>query len=148
MLGQATGYAISALGCIASAGGKPVLVKEIASWGEIPPAYLAKIIQSLARQGLVATQRGVGGGVTLVRPATEVSLLDVCRALGDCASEPRCMLGNATCSDDRACPAHHFWTRQRESILEFLSRTTVADVAAFEARRRWSRDPEAGKKPR
>jgi DNA-binding IscR family transcriptional regulator len=47
------------------------------------------------------------------------------------------MLGTAVCSDDRACPAHKFWTNNRSKVLDFLKNTLVADVAAFETRRRW-----------
>lgn len=137
MLSQSVGYAISALGCIASAGGKPVLVKEIAEAARIPPSYLAKIIHAMARRGLVITQRGVGGGVTLARPAIEISLYDVCVALDDSAVKPVCMLGNAECSDERACPAHKYWTAERSRNSHFLGSTTVADIAAFEARRQW-----------
>lgn len=137
MLSQAVGYAISAMGHIASAGGNPVLVKEIAEAACIPAPYLAKIVHSLAKRGLVITQRGVGGGVTLARAATEISLFDVCVALNDPVIEPTCMLGNAPCSDARACPAHKFWSLQRGKVQDFLRETSVADFAAFESRRRW-----------
>lgn len=137
MLSQGVGYAITALGYIASAGGKPVLVKDIAQAADIPPAYLAKIVHSLGKRGIVVTQRGVGGGVTLARPATEISLHDLAAALQDPVLEPRCMLGNAACSDDRGCPAHAYWSAQRQRIFDFLQKTSVADIAAFEARRRW-----------
>lgn len=137
MLSQASGYAISAMGHIAAAGGKPVLIKEIADAATIPAPYLGKIINALAKRGLVLTQRGVGGGVTLARPATETTLIDVCIALDDPIAHPTCMLGTAECSDARACPAHKFWTQHRTKVLDFLSETKVADIAAFESRRRW-----------
>lgn len=137
MLSQAVGYAAIALGYVAAAGGKPVLIKEIAEAADIPAPYLAKIIQSLARKGLVLTQRGIGGGVTLARPADAMSLYELCVALDDPAVQQRCMLGTAQCSDERACPAHRFWTQQRARQVEFLQRMTVADVAAFETKRRW-----------
>lgn len=137
MLSQGVGYAVTAMGYIASAGGKPVLVKEIAEAGQIPAAYLAKLIHSLARKGLVLTQRGVGGGVTLARPATNITLHDMCVALEDPIVLPACMLGNAECSDARSCPAHRFWTEHRGQMDEFLRSTTIADIAAFESRRRW-----------
>ncbi|MBS0195174.1 MAG: Rrf2 family transcriptional regulator [Planctomycetes bacterium] len=137
MLSQAVGYAVLALAHIAAAGGRPVLVKDMAEAATIPGPYLAKIIHLLGRRGIVATQRGVGGGVTLARPATDITLLDLCEALGDPIVEPRCMLGTAQCSDDRACPAHKFWTSHRAKTIEFLQGTCVADVAAFETRRRW-----------
>jgi Rrf2 family protein len=143
MVGQAVGYAASALGYLALAGDRPVLVREIAEACDIPAAYLAKIVNSLRRLGLVDTQRGVGGGVTLARPPAEITLIELCRAMGDPIVESRCMLGTAECSDARACPAHAFWSEHRQRAVHFLSTTTVADFAAFEARRRL--DPEAGR---
>ena len=137
MLSQATAYAASALGCIAAMGGKPVLVKVIAEACEMPAAYLAKIINQLARRKLVLTQRGVGGGVSLARRPQEISLMQLCVALEDPAIRPRCMLGNDACSNDRACPAHQFCTSHRAKLTEFLQNTTIADIAAFETRRRW-----------
>jgi Rrf2 family transcriptional regulator, iron-sulfur cluster assembly transcription factor len=137
MLTQAVGYASVALGHVAAAGGKPVLVKEIAEAAGIPGPYLAKIIHSLGRKGLVTTQRGVGGGVTLARPPAEITLYELCVALDDPAVEARCMLGVAQCTDERACPAHRFWATQRGKQIEYLQSMTVADVAAFETRRRW-----------
>ena len=137
MLSQAVGYAVSALGHIAAAGGAPVLVKEIAQAAAIPAPYLAKIIHSLARRGIVNTQRGVGGGVTLARPPVDISLYDLCVALDDPVVRRVCMLGTAECSDERACPAHKFWTAHRSEALEFLSTTKVSHIAAFESRRRW-----------
>lgn len=136
MLSHATAYATIALGYIAAARGKAVLVKEIADASDIPAPYLAKIIQELARKGLVATQRGVGGGVVLAREPAEITLYEVCVALEDPAVEDRCMLGLAACSDERACPAHSFWKAHKRGYMEFLRRTTVAGVAEFERERR------------
>ncbi|MBX3384974.1 MAG: Rrf2 family transcriptional regulator [Phycisphaeraceae bacterium] len=144
MISQSSGYAMTALGFVAAAGGRPVLVKEVAQASGIPAAYLAKLVHILAKRGLVVTQRGVGGGVTLARQATLISLLDICQALADPILETRCMLSNVPCSDVRACPAHEFWTAQREQVMAFLKRTTVADIAAFEARKRWKQEPETG----
>jgi Rrf2 family protein len=137
MLSQASGYATMALGYVASAGGKPVLVRKIAEACEIPAPYLSKIINNLARAGLVTTQRGIGGGVTLSREATTISLFDLCAALDDPILDQRCMLGVAQCSDARACPAHEFSVSLRARQLAFLQSKTVADIAAFENERRW-----------
>lgn len=147
MMSQASGYAATALGYVAAAGGKPVLVKEMAKACEIPAPFLAKIINSLARARLVHTQRGVGGGVTLARDADQISLFELCSALADPVVESRCMLGTARCSDDRACPAHRFWTAHRSRQHEFLRSTTLADIAAFETRRRWGKDDKPRAKP-
>jgi Rrf2 family protein len=142
MVTQAVGYAATALGYVAAGGGKPVLVRDMALACAIPGAFLAKIVHLLGRKGFVSTQRGVGGGVTLARPAKELTLFDLCVALDDPIVTPRCMLGIAECSDERSCPAHQFWKPHRLRQVEFLKQTTVADIAAFETRRRW-RAPEA-----
>ena len=63
MLSQSAAYAASALAFITAMGGKPVQVRAVSAACEIPAAYLAKIVNVLARKGLVTTQRGVGGGV-------------------------------------------------------------------------------------
>ncbi|HVU64431.1 MAG TPA: Rrf2 family transcriptional regulator [Phycisphaerales bacterium] len=136
MLGQAAGYATAALGYLATAGGKPLLVKEIADACAIPGPYLGKIVNTLRRVGLVQTQRGVGGGVTLARHPQEISLYTIAELLKDPICNRRCMLGTAECSEERACPAHRFWSEHREHTLDFLRKTTIADMAAFETRRR------------
>lgn len=136
MLSQAVGYAATALSQVAAAGGRPLLVKEIAQAADMPAPYLAKIIQALARKGIVQTQRGIGGGVTLAREAAAITIYEVAVALDDPCVQTRCMLGVSECTDDRACPCHKFWTQQRARAAEFMQVTTVADMAAFEARRR------------
>ena len=129
---QSTGYAITALGHVASSGSRAMLIKAIAVATDLPQPYLAKIIHTLARRGLVVTRRGVGGGVSLARPPEEITLLDIATALDDPLLDQRCMLGAAVCSDERACPAHAFWTVYRQEQIDFLRRTTLADIAAFE----------------
>lgn len=149
MLSQASTYAVSALACIANAQGRPVLIKQVARTCRIPAPYLAKIINLLSRKQLVLTQRGVGGGVLLARPPAEITLDEVCVALDDEILRPRCMLGNVACSNDRCCPAHRFCQSARRRLAQFLQRTTVAEIAAFEARqqRRGRTDPRVAAEP-
>ena len=143
-LSQGTGYAVLAMGFIASAAGKPLLVRTIAESCDLPAPFLSKVVNRLAHGGLVNTQRGVNGGVTLARPAHEITLLEVCRTLDDPILQPRCALGVAECSDARACPAHAFAKETRNRITAFLANTTIADIAAFEAKRRWgANSPDA-----
>jgi Rrf2 family transcriptional regulator, iron-sulfur cluster assembly transcription factor len=133
MLSQASAYAISTLGYISGRKGQPTLIKEAARACNAPPAYLAKIINQLAHEKLVQTRRGARGGVLLARPAREVSLYEVCAALDDDILKPRCMLGHVPCAGDRACPAHQVCRKWQLQAIRFLKRTTVADIARFEA---------------
>lgn len=128
MLSQASGYAATCLAYIDSRSG-PVFVKDIAEATGIPAPYLAKIVQILAKKGFVKTQRGIGGGVSLGRKADSISIFDVCAALDDPGIVPKCIMGTAVCSDERACPAHEFWTKERAKIYMFLQTTTIADLS-------------------
>jgi Rrf2 family transcriptional regulator, iron-sulfur cluster assembly transcription factor len=141
MLSQASAYAISALGYIARKPGQPTLIKEAAEACSAPTAYLAKIVNQLSHEKLVHTQRGAGGGISLARPAGEVTLYEICEALDDDILKPRCMLGNVPCADDRDCPAHRVCRKSQLQTIRFLKRTTVADIARFEAR--WRRQATA-----
>lgn len=137
MLTQATGNAACALAYLAATGGGPELIKTIAEACAVPAPYLAKTIHTLGRAGIVSTQRGIGGGVTLTRDPADLTLFELCEVFSDPAIEPRCILGAAECSDERACPAHAFNVVQRAARLEFLRSMTIAKIAAFEAKRRW-----------
>ncbi|MBI4568941.1 MAG: Rrf2 family transcriptional regulator [Planctomycetes bacterium] len=134
MLCQTVGYAITALGHLA-ANDHPMLVREIAAGTGIPTAYLAKLINMLSRKGFVATQRGIGGGVSMARKPEQVTLHELCAALDDPLLMPRCLLGNDECSDLRACPAHRFWVVHREKEIDYLKKTTLRHLAEFETKR-------------
>jgi len=64
-----------------------------------------------------------------------MSLYEVCAALDDETLSPRCLLGNVACSQDRSCPAHTYYVSSRARLTRFLERTTIADIAQFEARK-------------
>jgi Rrf2 family protein len=134
MLSQSVGYAVTALTSIVLASDKSILVRDIARATGLPGAYLSKIIHVLARRGLVTTQRGVGGGVSLARPASEISLFDVAVALDDAALQRSCMLGGVPCGTGRECVSDEFWTATHASIIDFLKRTSLQAVAAFAER--------------
>lgn len=136
MLSQTVGYAILALGYLAENGEGPTLVKDISAATGIPSAYLAKIINTLSRKGLVTTQRGIRGGVTLARPPESVTVFDLCRLLDDPVCEQRCLFGLAECNDERACPAHEYWKKHRTECQQYLDTMTLADVGAFESKQR------------
>lgn len=131
-LSQTAGYAIQALGCLAKNHPQSMVAKDIAACTGIPLPYLSKFIHTLKDNGLIEAKRGYQGGVTLARPAAEISLLDVAHAVDGPDILPRCMLGYQECTDARSCPTHSFWREERARIEAVLRDTTVADVAAYE----------------
>ncbi len=136
MLTQSVAYAIRALAYLADMGEHPVLVKEISEAMDIPQAFLAKIIHTLGRKHLVTTRRGIGGGIALARKPASICLYEICVALDEPLLENRCFLGLPRCSEANPCPLHLFWSHQREVELEFLRKTTLADVAQMMVKQR------------
>ncbi|MBK9137313.1 MAG: Rrf2 family transcriptional regulator [Verrucomicrobia bacterium] len=130
-LSQTTGYAIKALGCLSEPNCANRSTPEIARCANIPQPYLAKIIRSLARHGLVNARRGVGGGVTLARNPDQITLLEVVLAVEGENWLSDCLLGMDDCSDQARCPTHSFWMRIRQEITDELAKTTLAAIIRF-----------------
>lgn len=134
-LSQTTGYAIQALSAMIATGNKPGFIKTVAQKSAVPAPYLAKIFKRLNDAGIVDSKRGLKGGVWLARPPSEISLLDVSNAVDGPGWLSSCILGNAICSDERSCPSHEFWMKERERIKDELQGLTLEDVATFYARK-------------
>ena len=98
--------------------------QEIADRQSIPAPFLAKIISQLSMSGLVITYRGAGGGVTLARPASEISLLHVLEALDGPFRLNRCSIEPGACPRDEFCPVHHIWVKAQADLTGLLSLTT------------------------
>jgi Rrf2 family protein len=109
--------------------GKFAMVKNIAEQEEIPAHFLAKILQQLARKGLLRSSKGPTGGFALRVPASEVRLLDIVEALDGLTAYQQCASGLAECSDDMPCSMHDSWISLRSRIMDYLGRNTIADLA-------------------
>ena len=138
LLSLSSEYAIRALTLLAQRhgeGGGYHLAREMARELIIPPPFLGKILASLAARGVLDSQRGRGGGFRLARPPGEVTLYDVVAAQEPLDRPRRCVLGQAECTDQRACPLHDFWKQRAEEWLARLADTTLSDLVRFCAER-------------
>ncbi len=136
-LSQTVGYAVQALACMDSDEcANTTYVKDIAVCSDVPPAYLAKIFAKLVQAGILQSKRGYKGGTSLARPPETITLLEITNVLDGSDWNTRCLLGLEGCSDDRNCPTHAFWKVTREAITHKLAETSLADLFAFEARKR------------
>jgi len=107
-------YAIRAFVHLAQADdGKYVMVKNIAEQEAIPSHFLAKILQQLARKGLLRSSKGPTGGFALRVPAAEVRLLDIVEAMDGLAPYQHCASGLSECSDAMPCGMHDSWAALR-----------------------------------
>ncbi|HMO85066.1 MAG TPA: Rrf2 family transcriptional regulator [Lacipirellulaceae bacterium] len=81
MFSQTVEYALRAMVQLAAEAPEACTTQHIAESTRVPGAYLAKVLQSLRRAGLVSSRRGVGGGVKLTRPPKRINLLEVINAV-------------------------------------------------------------------
>ena len=110
--------------------------KEIAESENIPAPFLAKLLQQLARSGLLVSVKGPKGGFGLARPSKEISLMEVVSVMDGEDQFTRCAVGLVECSDDSPCPLHDTWKPLREKIIDYLAAETLADLAEALARKK------------
>ncbi len=122
-------YAIRAAVELAAAGEGPVKGERIASAQEIPPNFLENILSDLRNAGLVASRRGADGGYWLARPAAEISLADVIRAVDGPLANVRGMRSEQVAYRGSAEGLRDVWVAVRASLRSVLERVTLADVA-------------------
>lgn len=103
-------------------------IVRIAKRIHAPQNYLAKVFQNLVWEGLVASQKGLNGGFRLAKPASQIRLYDVVNVLEDLKGWEGCFMGKAKCSGSSPCAAHKQWESARNAHMDFLKKTTIADL--------------------
>jgi Rrf2 family protein len=109
--------------------GRYAMVKNIAESEDIPAHFLAKILQQLARKGLLRSSKGPTGGFALRVDAGDIRLLDIVEALDGLAPYQQCASGLAECNDDMPCSMHDSWVALRSRIMDYLGKNSIADLA-------------------
>jgi Rrf2 family protein len=123
-------YAIRATVELAAAGEGPVKGDRLATAQEIPPNFLENILVDLRNAGLVASKRGAEGGYWLARPAGEITLADVIRAVDGPLANVRGVRPEALAFEGSAEPLRDVWVAVRASLRSVLEHVTLADLAA------------------
>ena len=96
---------------------------------DVPAAYLAKIVQALARAGLVRTHPGARGGVALGRPPDHITRKDVIEAVEGPIHLNRCVVRPDACARDRFCSVPPVWLRLQALVTRELEAVTIAALA-------------------
>ncbi len=93
-----------------------------------PPNYLGKLLQTLSREGLVESKKGLGGGFNLAQPPEAITLMDVVDPIDQVARWSECLLGMAECSPENGCVVHDRWGPLRDGYLALLQEISIADL--------------------
>ncbi len=145
-ISQTAEYAIRAMSAIAMVpAGKRVRASDLGRATGIPAPYLSKILRRLVLADLLASQKGQGGGFSLVRPASEIPFIDILNAVDAFPSDGRCAFGWGSCDELSPCPLHGAWSRLSQQLRDWANQTNLAEVAAAaEGDPRFQLLPDAG----
>ncbi len=128
---RATEYAIRAILYMSrQPAGEIVYKKDICKAQDITPAFLTKILQPLIKDGIVGSQRGVGGGFYLAKPPAEITLLDIIKSQEGPVYLNQCLIQDGNCEREFFCPVHGAWAEIRKEFMATLSRYDFASLAA------------------
>lgn len=102
--------------------------KDIAEAYHIPPQLLAKILQTLAKAGLLVSHAGTNGGYSLARSATEITAFEVIRAIDGPLFITSCITIHGTCDLAGHCTIKEPLRKVNDSIKELLNGLRIADL--------------------
>ncbi len=131
ILSKTCSYAIRAFIYVANNGdGRAfVPIQEVSRSLGISFHFLTRILRTLSARGLLVSSKGAQGGVALGRPAGDIRVIDIVRAIEGEDFFDRCILGLDECSDIDPCPLHAEWVRYREKLQAFFQATTMAELS-------------------
>src|SRR5579884_2681737 len=94
----------------------PALARET----EAPESFLSKVLQSLARAGLIESHRGHAGGFAASPAGRSSSMRQVIEAIDGPIALNVCVNGELGCERSSYCPAHPVWARAQRAMLREL----------------------------
>ncbi len=94
-----------------------------------PPNYLGKLLQRFVAEGLVVSQKGLGGGFRLRRAPAEITLFNILDPVEDLSPWTGCVLGKESCSETDPCKLHQRWKAVKDQYIDLLMNTNLADLS-------------------
>ena len=121
-------YGLRALVRLAKNGGAPLPLSSIAEGESVSVKYLERIFSSLKRGGIVEAASGKKGGYRLARPASEITIADVLRAVGERISLLDCVEDTESCQRWQNCPTRDLWRRLSSLLENEMQNMSIADL--------------------
>ena len=128
MISQTAEYALRAIVFLAGQD-EPQTTQQIAEVTRVPAGYLSKVLQNLAREGLVHSQRGLHGGFTLTKPPKRLTVWEVIDAVDPIQRIRSCPLGLKS-HGANLCPMHRRLDDAMADVEKAFRRSTVAELLA------------------
>ena len=127
-ISEAASLALHSAVLLAAIPDRLVTTKEIASKLRVSETHLSKVLQRLARIGLVKSMRGPKGGFTLGKPAGEITLLDVYESIEGPFVLGGCLFDVPIWGDGKSCILGGLLGRVDEEVREYLAEARLESV--------------------
>jgi Rrf2 family protein len=128
-LSKKADYGLMAMRHLAEHGRGSCRAKDVAESYGIPSEALAKILQRLAKAGLLHSQHGINGGYTLARPAAEISAYEVIRAIDGPLFITSCITVRGECDQTERCTIREPLRKVNQSIEEVLKNIKISEMS-------------------
>ncbi len=134
MLSNSCRYGIRAVIYIASRSKKNEMIgiKQIAGDLGLPTPFLAKILQQLAKQKILASAKGPHGGFALLKAPERVTLLDIIKTIDGDGIFTQCVMHNGSCKSveetQLPCTIHDDYSKVRSLLIEMFEKRTIDDL--------------------
>jgi Rrf2 family protein len=127
MFSKTVDYALRAVAHLAAQAPAAQTTDQIAAATRVQRAYLSKVLQKLRKHKVVHSQRGLGGGMTLVKSPAELTILEVVNAVEPIQRIHTCPLG-LKAHGVRLCPLHRRMDNALKMVEDAFRQTTLAEV--------------------
>ncbi len=112
--------------------GLPIQIKDIAKRQQISQRYLEQIFQKLRKGGLLKSKRGPSGGYSLAKPAKDISIGNVIKAVENTTQLVPCTKrkgkSNKKCEQYDICATRTFWDEASENFFDYFSAISLQDI--------------------
>lgn len=125
---KTTSYALSTLSFLADHEGEKFSAKRLHELLEIPWPYLRQLLTSLSKNGFIRSVQGRNGGFILQLSADEITLAQIVDAVEGLHVLGTCIMGFKKCPFNHTCAMHETWEETRNSIINVLTNTSLAQL--------------------
>lgn len=130
-LNRLTDYAVVVMAQMANGEGQVRTAPQIAEETGVPSPTVAKVLNALARDGLIVSQRGASGGYRLGGPPERITVAAIIEALEGPIALTACVDGQSGhCESEALCPMRGNWDRVNTAIRNALEGVTLEDMTA------------------
>jgi len=142
LLSQTSHYALRAVFYLLS--NKPDewhLTKDIAESTRIPAPYLARILSTLAKRGILNSRTGMGGGFSIGDKKLKINLYEIVNQFDNLDNINDCIFGFEECCPKGKCVLHDPWQKIKSDLIGTFKTTTLRDLKDSHSDIDWSRFP-------